>query len=107
MLKQLRHQYQFFTILAIAGIAAALVVTNMVMFVSNRSTQVEVQGRAQFIQQTAQIEVLYREIVKALADLSVKNQDTQLRSLLAAHGISVTVNAPEQGTDGGKRSKGN
>ena len=98
---------QFLALLSIAGIAAVLVVTNMVMFVTNRSAQGEVQGRAQFIQQTAQIEVLYREIVKALADLSVKNQDTQLRDLLAAHGISVTVNRPAPGADNANRPRSN
>ena len=96
---------QFFTLLAIAGIAAVLVVTNMVMLVSNRTAQGEGQGRAQYIQQTQQIEVLYREMVKALADLSVKNQDTQLRDLLAAHGISVTANAPAQGADSANRQR--
>ena len=50
--------------------------------------------RRERIQQTAQLEVLYREIVKALADLSVKNQDAELRGLLTSHGITVTVNPP-------------
>jgi hypothetical protein len=79
-------------LLAIAVIGAGLVLTNIGMILANRSVQSEIQGRASFMQQTAQLEVLYREIVKALADLSVKNQDGDLRSLLAAHGITVTVN---------------
>lgn len=71
---------------------SCLIVANMTMVFINRSTQADIQGRTQFIHQSAQLEVLYREIVKALADLSVKNQDAELRGLLAAHGITVTVN---------------
>ena len=83
---------QYLITLVVAGITAVLVVTNMVMFLANRTAQGEVQGRAQYIQQTGQMEVLYRELIKALADLSVKNQDLQLRDMLAAHGI--TLNRP-------------
>jgi hypothetical protein len=90
MLKRL----EYLALLALAGAIACLVVANIALILANRSAQAEIQANAQFIQQTAQLEVLYREIVKALADLSVKNQDANLQSLLAAHGITVTVNAP-------------
>lgn len=100
---------QYWTLTAIAVVSLVLVVANMAMFLSNRSAQAEVNARAQFIQQTVQLDVLYREIVKALADLSVKNQDKDLRALLAAHGITVNVPtsaapaAPESGRrQGGK-----
>lgn len=97
---------QYLITLVIAGIAAVLVVTNMVIFLANRTTQGEVQTRAQYIQQTAQMEVLYRELVKALADLSVKNQDIQLRDMLAAHGITLTPNRPpDQGSDNASRPR--
>jgi len=85
---------EFGILLALAAVIAVLVMANVGMTLANRSVQTEIQSRAQFVQQTAQLEVLYREIVKALADLSVKNQDGDLRNLLASHGITVTVNNP-------------
>jgi hypothetical protein len=90
MLKRL----EYVALLALAALIVVLVVTNIVLVLGNRSAQAEIQRDAQFIQQTAQLEVLYREIVKALADLSVKNQDAELRGLLTSHGITVTVNPP-------------
>ena len=90
MLKRL----EWLALLAPAALIVVLVIANIVLILSNRSVQSEVQRNTQFIAQTAQLEVLYREIVKALADLSVKNQDAELRGLLANHGITVTVNPP-------------
>ncbi len=103
---------EFIVTIVLALAIVCLVIANMSLVLSNRALQADVQGRAQYIQQTAQLEVLYREIVKALADLSVKNQDADLRALLSAHGITVTVNPPasppavpsgaEPGRKGGK-----
>jgi hypothetical protein len=64
------------------------------LFTSNRTAQTEMAGRQDYIQKSIQFEGLYREIAKALADLSIRNQDQDLRSLLAAHGISVTFPPP-------------
>jgi hypothetical protein len=50
--------------------------------------------RAQYIQQSTQLETLYREMVKALADLSVRNNDRELRDMLAKQGITVSANPP-------------
>ena len=83
-------QFWLLTLLALA--AAALAAVNMWLVTANRTLQTEVSARAQYVQQTAQLELLYREIVKALADLAVKNNDQQLRLMLGAQGI--TINAP-------------
>jgi hypothetical protein len=85
-------QWEFWTVTSLAALAAILVVANMVMFSQNRQLQADVNQRAQYIQQSAQLESLYREIVKALADLSVRNDDSQLRELLAQQGITVSAN---------------
>ena len=76
--------------LPFAGIVAA----NVSMVALNRATQADVNSRGQYIQQSIQLNGLYNEIVKALADLSARNQDAQLKDLLAKHGITFTVNAP-------------
>jgi hypothetical protein len=87
-------KWEFWTLTTLALLAAIFVVTNMLLFMSNRGVQVEVAARQEYIQQSVQLEGLYRDIVKALADLSVRNQDEDLKSLLASQGISITINAP-------------
>ena len=83
---------EFWMLTALAAIGLVLIVTNMVMFTQNRAAQAEVSVRSQYIQQAAQAEPLYREMVKALADLAVRNNDTQLREMLAKQGITLTAN---------------
>jgi hypothetical protein len=85
-------QYWILTLMAL--LAAVLVVANAMLFTSNRTAQTEVAGRQDYIQKSIQFEGLYREIVKALADLSIRNQDQDLRNLLAAHGVTVTLQPP-------------
>lgn len=85
---------EFWTVSALATVALVLALVNIFMFSRNRDMQAEINGQAQYIQQSVQLEGLYREMIKALADLSVRNQDQDLKNLLAAQGISVTLNAP-------------
>ena len=85
---------QFNVLTALAAIALLLVIVNGVLFTTNRSEQAAVGQRQQYVQQTVALENLYREIVKALADLGVKNNDRAILDLLGAQGISVTVNNP-------------
>jgi hypothetical protein len=65
-------------------------IANGVLFTQNRSVQAELNARQQYLQQTVGLESLYRDIVKALAELGAKNNDQQLLQILAAQGISVT-----------------
>jgi hypothetical protein len=87
----------------VAVAAAALVIVNMVMFEMNRTLQAQVNGRAQYIQQTAQLEALNREIVTAIANLATRNNDDALRTVLSQHGITINpagpaVTAPQTGS---------
>jgi len=86
--------WEFWTLTAIALLAAIFAGANMALFTSNRTAQADVAGRQDYIQKSVQFEGLYREMVKALADLSVRNQDQELTKLLAKHGISVTLPPP-------------
>lgn len=56
---------------------------------SNRSTQRSVLQRQQYLQETAQIDALYRDMVKALADLALRHHDSDLVGMLATHGIHI------------------
>ena len=87
-----KNEFRLLTVLAAVGVLLAI--ANMILFSQNRAAQAEVGQRAQFIQQTAQLEPLYREMVKALGELTVRNNDTQLRDLLAKQGITVNMPPP-------------
>lgn len=83
--------WQFTVLVVLAGAALLLVIANGVLFTQNRSAQAELSARQQYLQQTVGLESLYRDIVKALAELAVKNNDPQLLQMLAAQGINVSV----------------
>ncbi len=86
---------QYLTLVVLAALALLLVVANGIVFSLNRGVQTEVNARQQFVQQSVQLEDLYREIVKALAELGVKNGDQQIVQMLSAQGINVSVtNSP-------------
>ena len=85
-------RWQYWLLILVAASALVLGVINAILFVENRGIQAEVNNRQQFVQQSIQLEVLYREMAKALADLSARDNDEQLRSLLKAHGITFTMN---------------
>ena len=98
-------EWQFWTVTLTSGAALVLVVVNIFLFLQNRSIQSEVNNRQLFINQSVQLEQLNREIVTALANLAVKNNDEDLKLLLATHGITVSVNqnAP---SEPGERTQG-
>ena len=85
---------EFWILTLLAALTLLLAVANMILFSQNRTVQTEVAGRAQYIQQTAQLEPLYREMVKALGELAVRNNDAQLRDMLAKHGVVVSLAPP-------------
>ncbi|MEO7851916.1 MAG: hypothetical protein ABIR94_06620 [Rubrivivax sp.] len=82
---------QFAVLTALGAGAVLLAIANAVLFTFNRDAQAEVNARQQYLQQTVSLEGLYRDIVKALAELAVKNNDQQLLQMLAAQGINVSV----------------
>jgi hypothetical protein len=85
---------QFWIATALAGLALPLLLINITLVALNRGQQAEIGQRQQFVQQSVQLEGLYREIVRALAELGARNNDEAVRTLLARHGISYSVNAP-------------
>lgn len=87
-------RWQFNVLTGLAGLAVVLVLTNAVLITQNRESQAELAQRQQFIQQTVPLEGLYRDIVKALAEMAIKSNDRQVVNMLAAQGLSISVNAP-------------
>lgn len=88
------NRVQYWTATALAAVCLALAAANVALSASNRALQGEVGVRQQYVQQSVQLEGLYREIIRALAELGARNNDEDVRALLQRHGISYTVNAP-------------
>jgi hypothetical protein len=80
---------QFWLLTVIAAVSAVFTIANMLLFQNNRATQLEVSARQQYIQQSVQLQGLYGEMVRAIADLAVRNQDAELAGILKSQGISV------------------
>lgn len=87
---------QYWIVCAITALCLLLVVLDIALVRSNESLRGSVDRRGQYIQQTRQLQVLYQDMVKALADLSVQNKDETLRDLLRQEGITVTANPAAQ-----------
>jgi glucose uptake protein GlcU len=90
--------WQYSLLSALGALALLLVLVNAVLFTQHRDAQQQVNARQQYLQQTTALEGLYRDIVKALAELAIKNNDSQLLQMLASQGINVSVNAPAPAT---------
>jgi type VI protein secretion system component VasK len=88
----LLKQWQFMLLTALAVAALALVIANIVLFTGNREAQNEFSTRAQYIQQSQQIEPLYQGIIRNLAEISAKTNDPQITQLLTSQGITFSVN---------------
>lgn len=86
------NQWQFRLLTALGLLSLVLLVTNIVLFTGNREAQNEFSTRAQFIQQSQQIEPLYQGLIRNLAEIAAKTNDPQIMHMLSAQGITFTVN---------------
>jgi hypothetical protein len=85
---------QFWIATALGLVSLLLLALNFTLVRGNRAVQQEIAARQQFVQQSVQLEGLYREIVRALAELAARNNDADVRTMLAKHGITYSVNPP-------------
>ena len=85
---------EFWLLNTIGALALVLVVVNMAMVHGNRDMQARADRRAQYVQQSVQLQGPYRGIIKTIANLSVRDKDETLRNVLTQEGITVSVNAP-------------
>jgi hypothetical protein len=89
---------QYLLLTTLASISLVLMVASMILFTQNRAAQAEVASRAQYVQQTLQLQPLFQEMVKALADLAVRRGDDALRELLVSQGMQVPQTPPAAST---------
>lgn len=73
----------------LSALALLLLVTNVALVNSNRNLQTELGQRQNVINSGINLSQLNQGLVQALADASVKNDDKEIRDMLAAQGITI------------------
>lgn len=87
-----RLQHALLTLIAALALAAAA--TAIGLSLHNAALRRDIGQQQLYLQQSVQLETLYREMARALAELSARQPDDALRQLLQRHGISYTPHAP-------------
>lgn len=85
---------QFWIVTLIASACFAAMMANVGLGLSNSAARTDVNQRQQFVQQSVQLEGLYKEIVRSLAELGARNNDGDVKAMLQKHGITYNVNPP-------------
>lgn len=80
---------EFIILLAAAFLLTLLVLLHLVTDRANRSLQSKLVERQNYIQQSIQMEGLYVEMIKTVAELSERAQDADLRQVLTNQGMTV------------------
>ena len=72
-----------------SALALFLLVVNVSLLNSNRAAQIEVNQRQSVIATGQTLSQVNQGLVQAMAEAAVKNNDTQMRALLTAQGITL------------------
>jgi hypothetical protein len=88
------NRTQYWIVTALAGLALVSMASSVGINALNRNLQAEIGTRQQYVQQSLQLETLYREIIRALAELGSRNNDQQVRDMLGKHGITYSAANP-------------
>jgi len=78
-------------IVGLSGFSLTLVIVYIILVQDNRSVQLEVNRRQQFITQSIQLGRINEALIRALAAAAVTNKDDKLRDLLTQHGIAINA----------------
>jgi len=82
------------------GLAALVfLVTDIALFSGNRSLQTKISDRQTEIGRGTGLSQVNQALVQLLADASVKNNDAEIRTLLADQGITVKPTAVAKAAD--------
>ena len=84
--------WQFWSLNLLALVVLVLVVVNIFLTLDNQNIRAEVNQRQRFINESMQFSRLNNQLIRTLAKTSAQKGDVALRDLLAAQGISFTVN---------------
>jgi predicted Zn-dependent protease len=82
-----------------SALALVLIVVNISLSNANRALQADVSQRQATINGGQALSQLNQSLVQALAEASVKDNNTQLRDLLSTQGITLKNAAAKSSTD--------
>jgi hypothetical protein len=82
---------QFIVVVALAVATLLLSIANMALFSRNRAQQQEVNNRQLYIQQSVQLEGLYQQLIRAVAELATRTNDAALSAVLTRQGITFSA----------------
>ena len=88
---------QFYVLCGLGGFALVMCIVSSTLILLNHAERNEYAERAQFIQNTVQLEAINTKLIRSAAEASARQNDAQLRDLLASQGISFKVNSSEHG----------
>ena len=88
------NKIQHAVLTGLGALALGAAATSIGLTEHNNGLRRGIAEQQQYVQQSVQLEGLYREMVRALAELSARSGDEPLRSLLQRHGITYNLNAP-------------
>ena len=81
----------YWVAVGLSGLTLLLVVAYIVLVQDNRSVQLQVNQRQQFINQSIQLGRINETLIRALATAAVNGNDDKLRNLLAQSGITINA----------------
>ena len=81
---------QFWLLSGAAALALVLVLVNISLVFSNRTAQIDVNSRQQYINDSIKINRLSNQLIQSIANLSAQTKDDKLKELLATHGIQFS-----------------
>ncbi len=102
------NRVQYWSVTVLAALSLLVMAAGQTLHSLNQGLQGDIGLRQQYVQQSLQLETLYREIIRALAELGARHNDSQVKEMLGKHGISYTANAaaPAGGAAGGGAGAG-
>jgi hypothetical protein len=86
------NRVQYGTVTALAALSLLTLAVGQTLHSLNQGLQGDIGVRQQYVQQSLQLETLYREIIRALAELGARHNDSQVKEMLGKHGITYSAN---------------
>jgi hypothetical protein len=84
-------EWLYRVVVGLSGFSLVLVIVYIILVQDNRSVQLEVNRRQQFINQSLQLGRINEALIRALAAAAVSNKDDKLRDLLTQNGITINA----------------
>lgn len=87
-----KTQYQI--LIGLAALSLVMTLIDMYLAVGNRHLNEQVSARAQYIQQSGQLQSFFNVLARNMAQLADKDNDSALGDLLASQGIKPNGDVP-------------